>query len=79
MSAEPFTPEQCLEAVERFQANEAPKRIVIDTKYGAIELPLWESWYADSTNTIYLTVQIPKGYDLIRTAEVLNVREIEKF
>ncbi len=66
MSAEPFTPEQCWESVEGFHSNEAPKRIVIETKYGSVELPLNEAWYADTTKTIYLSVQIPKGYDLIK-------------
>lgn len=66
MNATPITPEETAESVAKLIDNEAVKRISVETKYGSIELPMNEIWYANTTKTIHLSVQIPAGWDLIK-------------
>lgn len=66
MNGTPITPEQTAESVKKMCNANCVKRLCVETKYGSIELPMNEIWFADSTDTIHLSVQIPAGYEFIK-------------
>ena len=55
----PLTPEQALAHVTRLTQSDSPERIVIQTRYGAIELPVDEIWLSDKSTTLFVTVNLP--------------------
>ena len=56
----PIAPEAVCDCVEKILLREPARYLVIQTRYGSVDLPVDEIWYAESTRTLHLSVNLPE-------------------
>lgn len=67
MSA-PATSQNMVEYLQVLLDKPATKRVAVETNFGHVDLPIGEIWFADTTGTVWVSVDIPAGWELVKKA-----------